>query len=71
MVTAPTNGAAGVIPAVLKVRPHRSRRYPGDSDVPIARQYVLEFISDAPERDVKTFLLTAAGVCHDCVQRQG
>ncbi|KAL8276426.1 hypothetical protein RQP46_011178 [Phenoliferia psychrophenolica] len=42
VVTAPTNGAAGVIPAVLK--------------------YVLEFISDAPERDVKTFLLTAAAI---------
>ncbi|KAM0749299.1 L-serine ammonia-lyase [Meredithblackwellia eburnea MCA 4105] len=42
VVTAPTNGASGVIPAVLK--------------------YVLEFISDSPERDVKTFLLTAAAV---------
>ncbi|KAM0787832.1 hypothetical protein ACM66B_003886 [Microbotryomycetes sp. NB124-2] len=42
VVTAPTNGAAGVIPAVLK--------------------YVLEFISDNPDRDCKTFLLTAAAV---------
>ncbi|KAK4702639.1 L-serine dehydratase, partial [Phenoliferia sp. Uapishka_3] len=42
VVTAPTNGAAGVIPSVLK--------------------YVLEFISDSPDRDVKTFLLTAAAV---------
>lgn len=41
IVTAPTNGAAGVIPAVLK--------------------YFVEFISDDPDRDVKTFLLTAAG----------
>ncbi|KAK4048039.1 hypothetical protein OIV83_005073 [Microbotryomycetes sp. JL201] len=42
VVTAPTNGAAGVIPSVLK--------------------YVLEFISDNPDRDCKTFLLTAAAV---------
>lgn len=40
IVTSPTNGAAGVIPAVLK--------------------YIIEFISDDPERSVKTFLLTAA-----------
>lgn len=42
IVTAPTNGAAGIIPAVLK--------------------YVIEFISDDPERDVPTFLLTAAAI---------
>lgn len=42
IVTAPTNGAAGIIPAVLK--------------------YVLEFISENPERDVPTFLLTAAAI---------
>lgn len=42
IVTAPTNGAAGIIPAVLK--------------------YVLEFVSDNPERDVSTFLLTAAAI---------
>ncbi|RMZ84257.1 hypothetical protein DV738_g805, partial [Chaetothyriales sp. CBS 135597] len=42
VVTAPTNGAAGIIPAVLK--------------------YTLEFISDDPERDVITFLLTAAAI---------
>ncbi|GAA6015364.1 hypothetical protein JCM10207_008963 [Rhodosporidiobolus poonsookiae] len=42
VVTAPTNGAAGVIPAVLK--------------------YLLEFISDDPDRDIKTFLLTAAAI---------
>ncbi|KAI5464204.1 serine dehydratase alpha chain-domain-containing protein [Mariannaea sp. PMI_226] len=40
IVTAPTNGAAGIIPAVMK--------------------YVVEFISDDPERDIPTFLLTAA-----------
>ncbi|KAI6783983.1 L-serine dehydratase 2 [Emericellopsis cladophorae] len=42
IVTAPTNGAAGIIPAVLK--------------------YVIEFVSDDPERDVPTFLLTAAAI---------
>lgn len=42
IVTAPTNGAAGIIPAVLK--------------------YTVEFISDDPERDIMTFLLTAAAI---------
>lgn len=42
VVTAPTNGAAGIIPAVLK--------------------YILEFVSENPERDVSTFLLTAAAI---------
>ncbi|TEA10229.1 L-serine dehydratase [Colletotrichum sidae] len=42
VVTAPTNGAAGIIPAVLK--------------------YAIEFISDDPERDIPTFLLTAAAI---------
>ncbi|KAH8093733.1 L-serine ammonia-lyase [Cristinia sonorae] len=42
IVTSPTNGAAGVIPAVLK--------------------YIIEFISDDPEKSVETFLLTAAAV---------
>lgn len=42
IVTAPTNGAAGIIPAVLK--------------------YTVEFVSDDPERDILTFLLTAAAI---------
>ncbi|KAJ7180425.1 serine dehydratase alpha chain-domain-containing protein [Mycena filopes] len=42
IVTSPTNGAAGVIPAVLK--------------------YILEFVSDDPEKSVLTFLLTASAV---------
>ncbi|OCH91026.1 L-serine ammonia-lyase [Obba rivulosa] len=42
IVTSPTNGAAGVIPAVLK--------------------YIIEFISDDPEKSVTTFLLTAAAI---------
>ncbi|KAI0924039.1 hypothetical protein AcV5_009402 [Taiwanofungus camphoratus] len=42
IVTSPTNGAAGVIPAVLK--------------------YIVEFVSDDPEKSVTTFLLTAAAI---------
>ncbi|PLW11646.1 hypothetical protein PCANC_21648 [Puccinia coronata f. sp. avenae] len=42
IVTAPTNGAAGVLPSVLK--------------------YFLEFISEDPENDTMTFLLTAAAI---------
>ncbi|KAF9268964.1 L-serine ammonia-lyase [Marasmius fiardii PR-910] len=42
IVTSPTNGAAGVIPAVLK--------------------YIVEFISDDPEKSVMTFLLTASAI---------
>lgn len=42
IVTAPTNGAAGIIPAVLK--------------------YTVEFLSDDAERDIMTFLLTAAAI---------
>lgn len=42
VVTAPTNGAAGVIPATLK--------------------YLVEYHSQQPERDVMTFLLTAAAI---------
>lgn len=42
IVTAPTNGAAGIIPAVLK--------------------YTVEFVSDDPERDILSFLLTAAAI---------
>ncbi|KAF8899655.1 serine dehydratase alpha chain-domain-containing protein [Gymnopilus junonius] len=42
IVTSPTNGAAGVIPAVLK--------------------YIVEFVSDDPEKSIHTFLLTAAAI---------
>ncbi len=42
VVTSPTNGAAGVIPSVLK--------------------WHLEFASDDVDRDVQTFLLTAAAI---------
>lgn len=42
VVTAPTNGAAGIIPAVLK--------------------YIVEFVSEDPERDIMEFLFTAAAI---------
>ncbi|KAG6890293.1 hypothetical protein C0995_009499 [Termitomyces sp. Mi166 len=42
IVTSPTNGAAGVIPAVLK--------------------YIIEFLSDDPEKSIQTFLLTASAI---------
>ncbi|EJU03904.1 L-serine ammonia-lyase [Dacryopinax primogenitus] len=42
IVTSPTNGASGLIPAVLK--------------------WVLEFISEDPEQDIATFLLTAGAI---------
>ncbi|ESK85056.1 l-serine dehydratase, partial [Moniliophthora roreri MCA 2997] len=42
IVTSPTNGAAGVIPAVLK--------------------YIVEFVSDDPDKSVMTFLLTASAI---------
>jgi len=42
IVTSPTNGAAGIIPAVLK--------------------YIVEFVSDDPEKAVKSFLLTASAI---------
>ncbi|KZT56801.1 L-serine ammonia-lyase [Calocera cornea HHB12733] len=42
IVTSPTNGASGLIPAVLK--------------------WVVEFISEDPEQDIATFLLTASAI---------
>ncbi|KAH7873044.1 serine dehydratase alpha chain-domain-containing protein [Lentinula edodes] len=42
IVTSPTNGAAGVIPAVLK--------------------YIIEFVSDDPDKSIMTFLLTASAI---------
>ncbi|KAH8832579.1 serine dehydratase alpha chain-domain-containing protein [Flagelloscypha sp. PMI_526] len=42
IVTSPTNGAAGIIPAVLK--------------------YIIEFVTDDPDKSIMTFLLTAAAV---------
>ncbi|KAF5355224.1 hypothetical protein D9758_005975 [Tetrapyrgos nigripes] len=42
IVTSPTNGASGIIPAVLK--------------------YIVEFVSDDPEKSIMTFLLTASAI---------
>lgn len=64
IVTSPTNGAAGVIPAVLKYilevsnePPTRNTRFSTD----VFRSF--QFVSDEPEKSIKTFLLTAS-VCH-------
>jgi hypothetical protein len=60
IVTSPTNGAAGVIPAVLKyiveVRSVTFIMSIGWDDVVTYCQ----FVSDDPEKSVTTFLLTAA-----------
>ncbi len=59
IVTSPTNGAAGVIPAVLKyiIEVLGSIRLPH-----VNAHYLLfsQFVSDDPEKSIKTFLLTAA-----------
>ncbi|KAH7922583.1 L-serine ammonia-lyase [Leucogyrophana mollusca] len=49
IVTSPTNGAAGVIPAVLKY-------------IIEARLAQIPFVSDDPEKSITTFLLTASAV---------
>lgn len=62
IVTSPTNGAAGVIPAVLKYitevlgSVHLLRPM-------LNASLFSQFISDDPEKSIKTFLLTAA-VCY-------
>lgn len=62
IVTSPTNGAAGVIPAVLKyileVRsPYVAHRFFSCSSLAWSSS---QFISDEPEKSIETFLLTAA-----------
>lgn len=79
IVTSPTNGAAGVIPAVLKYIVEvcssqilsSSLSYPAFAN--LARVllitslfHVPKFISDDPEKSIVTFLLTAA-VSFTCV----
>jgi len=57
IVTSPTNGAAGVIPAVLKYIIEVCRF------CLICRVVLIiftKFVSDDPEKSIKTFLLTAA-----------
>lgn len=58
IVTSPTNGAAGVIPAVLKYILEVGRLAPS-----YCRLISFQFISDDPEKSIMTFLLTAA-VCY-------
>ena len=59
VVTAPTNGAAGIIPSVAK-RAANSDHTVASSDC--SCRYIQEFISIKPERDILTFLLTASAV---------
>lgn len=58
IVTSPTNGAAGVIPAVLKyiVEVSRSSRLWNA----YKQRWLSQFVSDDPEKSIVTFLLTAA-----------
>jgi hypothetical protein len=60
IVTSPTNGAAGVIPAVLKYIIEVSNAV----FVQVSRfnnfSLFMQFVSDDPEKSIKTFLLTAA-----------
>ena len=57
IVTSPTNGAAGVIPAVLKYIIEVCRRC---RRVRSLLNLLAKFVSDDPEKSVMTFLLTAA-----------
>jgi hypothetical protein len=59
IVTSPTNGAAGVIPAVLKYYIEVSNSV----FLQVSRfnnLFLIQFVSDDPEKSIKTFLLTAA-----------
>jgi hypothetical protein len=61
IVTSPTNGAAGVIPAVLKYITEVSFRFILEFDFPILITNIMsQFVSDDPEKSVITFLLTAS-----------
>ena len=56
IVTSPTNGAAGIIPAVLK--------YVIEVRIAVLTETYnssrSQFVSDEPEKSIQTFLLTAA-----------
>lgn len=63
IVTSPTNGAAGVIPAVLKyIVEVCLLSLPRHSPDGVLIRVRWQFISDDPEKSVVTFLLTAAAV---------
>lgn len=57
IVTSPTNGAAGVIPAVLKYILEVNELFSASDGC--SRRY-RQFVSDDPEKSVITFLLTAS-----------
>ena len=61
IVTSPTNGAAGVIPAVLKyiIEVSNSVRVLS-AGIQVQCLFLIQFVSDDPEKSIKTFLLTAA-----------
>jgi hypothetical protein len=60
-VTSPTNGAAGVIPAVLKYITEVSRASLQHRIFHVADNGLgYKFVSDDPEKSVTTFLLTAS-----------
>lgn len=60
IVTSPTNGAAGVIPAVLKyiVEVRMTSLFPLYGCMGAHMRF--KFVSDDPVRSIETFLLTAA-----------
>lgn len=61
IVTSPTNGAAGVIPAVLKYIVEVSPNGTRVAFLLITHfLYPLQFLSDNPEKSIQTFLLTAS-----------
>jgi L-serine deaminase len=61
IVTSPTNGAAGVIPAVLKYITEVSTRFILEFDFQLLTTNIMfQFVSDDPEKSVITFLLTAS-----------
>ena len=61
IVTSPTNGAAAVIPAVLKYTTEVSLDFGmGFNPYVTENEYVNQFVSDDPQKSVTTFLLTAS-----------
>jgi hypothetical protein len=64
IVTSPTNGAAGVIPAVLKYIIEVRRVFCMRSAKILTCE---KFVSDDPEKSITTFLLTAAVSASACL----
>lgn len=59
IVTSPTNGASGVIPAVLKYIVEVGNAVVICASFTNIRE---QFISEDPEKDIATFLLTSAAI---------